>query len=210
MIFTSVGKSATFHHDASAEIWRRLFHKEVVMPASSVAAIPAAASAVAQAHFAARLSLETDCADVHEALLNGSCRLRAPRCARAQSLCPQPRAGRAQSSASGDHGGAHGRLARGHAVRGLLRRPALQRRRQGGVAAGAARTSGEADARRHDGLGRRGVCLRAKAPNPDRCNVIVRRLNSCDPSSGKGGGSLRPLCGRSRADPTYPQSYQQL
>jgi rhodanese-related sulfurtransferase len=70
-MFTSVGTSATFHHDASAEIWRRLFHKEVVMPASSVTAIPAAASAVAQAHFAARLSLETDCADVHEALLNG-------------------------------------------------------------------------------------------------------------------------------------------
>ena len=41
------------------------------MPASSVAAIPAAQSAVAQAHFAARLSLETDCADVHEALQNG-------------------------------------------------------------------------------------------------------------------------------------------
>ena len=39
------------------------------MPVSSVAAIPAAASTIAQAHFAARLSLETDCADVHEALL---------------------------------------------------------------------------------------------------------------------------------------------
>ncbi|MDF2970119.1 MAG: rhodanese [Microvirga sp.] len=37
------------------------------MPASSVAAVPAAASAVAQAHSAARLSLETDRADVHEA-----------------------------------------------------------------------------------------------------------------------------------------------
>ncbi|MBJ6126230.1 rhodanese-like domain-containing protein [Microvirga splendida] len=41
------------------------------MPASSVAAIPAAAPAVAQAHFAARLSLETDCADVHEASASG-------------------------------------------------------------------------------------------------------------------------------------------
>ena len=41
------------------------------MPASSVAAIPAAAPAIAQAHFAARLSLETDCADVHEAFVSG-------------------------------------------------------------------------------------------------------------------------------------------
>jgi rhodanese-related sulfurtransferase len=41
------------------------------MPASSVAAIPAAASAVAQTHFAARLSLETDCADVHDAFVSG-------------------------------------------------------------------------------------------------------------------------------------------
>ena len=41
------------------------------MPTSSVAAIPAAAPAIAQAHFAARLSLETDCADVHEAFVDG-------------------------------------------------------------------------------------------------------------------------------------------
>ena len=41
------------------------------MPASSVAAIPAATPAVAQAHFAARLSLETDCADVHDAFVSG-------------------------------------------------------------------------------------------------------------------------------------------
>ena len=41
------------------------------MPASSVAAIPAAPSDVAAAHFAARLSFETDCADVHEALSGG-------------------------------------------------------------------------------------------------------------------------------------------
>jgi rhodanese-related sulfurtransferase len=41
------------------------------MSASSVAAIPPAAPAVAQAHFAARLSLETDCADVHEAFVSG-------------------------------------------------------------------------------------------------------------------------------------------
>lgn len=41
------------------------------MPASSVAAIPAAAPAVAQAHFSARLALETDCTDVHEASASG-------------------------------------------------------------------------------------------------------------------------------------------
>ena len=41
------------------------------MPATSVAAIPAAPSDVAAAHFAARLSFETDCADVHEALSGG-------------------------------------------------------------------------------------------------------------------------------------------
>ncbi|WP_201830424.1 rhodanese-like domain-containing protein [Microvirga zambiensis] len=41
------------------------------MPASSVAAILAAPSETAAAHFAARLSFETDCADVHDALSNG-------------------------------------------------------------------------------------------------------------------------------------------
>jgi rhodanese-related sulfurtransferase len=41
------------------------------MTASSVAAITAAASADAVAHFAARLSFETDCADVHESLSSG-------------------------------------------------------------------------------------------------------------------------------------------
>ncbi|MGF9763963.1 rhodanese-like domain-containing protein [Microvirga sp. 0TCS3.31] len=41
------------------------------MPASSITAIPAAAPAVAQAHFAARLSLETDYADVREAFVGG-------------------------------------------------------------------------------------------------------------------------------------------
>jgi rhodanese-related sulfurtransferase len=71
MMFTAVGVSATFQHGASKEVWRCLFHKEIVMPSSFVAAIPAAASAVAQAHFAARLSLETDCADVHEAFSSG-------------------------------------------------------------------------------------------------------------------------------------------
>jgi rhodanese-related sulfurtransferase len=38
---------------------------------SAVAAIPAAPSAEAQAHFAKRLALETDCADVHEAFAAG-------------------------------------------------------------------------------------------------------------------------------------------
>jgi rhodanese-related sulfurtransferase len=41
------------------------------MPVSSVTAIPAAASAKAADHFARRLSVETDCADVHDAMLNG-------------------------------------------------------------------------------------------------------------------------------------------
>jgi rhodanese-related sulfurtransferase len=41
------------------------------MPASSVAAVPAAASDAAIRHFAGRLSLETDCADVHASMLNG-------------------------------------------------------------------------------------------------------------------------------------------
>jgi rhodanese-related sulfurtransferase len=38
------------------------------MPPSSVSQIPPASPAAAQTHFAARLSLETDCADVHQAL----------------------------------------------------------------------------------------------------------------------------------------------
>ena len=38
---------------------------------SAVAAVPAASSDVALGHFAALLSLETDCWDVHDALTNG-------------------------------------------------------------------------------------------------------------------------------------------
>jgi len=41
------------------------------MPASSVAAIPAAASPEAARHFASRLTFETDCADVHDSMTNG-------------------------------------------------------------------------------------------------------------------------------------------
>jgi len=41
---------------------------ESMMATSPVSQIPAAAPAAAQAHFAHRLSLETDCADVHEAM----------------------------------------------------------------------------------------------------------------------------------------------
>ncbi|WP_230531886.1 rhodanese-like domain-containing protein [Microvirga roseola] len=41
------------------------------MPASTVSAIAPAVPARAAEHFAARLSFETDCADVHEALENG-------------------------------------------------------------------------------------------------------------------------------------------
>lgn len=71
-MFTRVGKSAAFDNDGFTEFWRRLFHKEVLMPASSVAAIPAAPSSRAADHFATRLALETDCADVHDALLGGA------------------------------------------------------------------------------------------------------------------------------------------
>ena len=42
------------------------------MSPSSVASIPAAASPTAAEHFAHRLSVETDCADVHESLCGGS------------------------------------------------------------------------------------------------------------------------------------------
>lgn len=42
------------------------------MPTSPVAAIPPAAASQAADHFAHRLSLETDCADVHESLSSGT------------------------------------------------------------------------------------------------------------------------------------------
>jgi Rhodanese-like domain len=42
--------------------------QESSMASSSVTQIPPAPSEAAQAHFAHRLSLETDCADVHEAM----------------------------------------------------------------------------------------------------------------------------------------------
>jgi rhodanese-related sulfurtransferase len=46
--------------------------KEVDMGASTVSQPPPASAAEARAHFARRLSLETDCADVHEALRQGA------------------------------------------------------------------------------------------------------------------------------------------
>jgi hypothetical protein len=39
MLFTSVGGNATFHHGVCAKIGPRLFHREVLMPVSSVAVI---------------------------------------------------------------------------------------------------------------------------------------------------------------------------
>ena len=52
--------------------------------------------------------------------------------------------------------GAHGRIPEGHAVRRVLRRPALQRRQQGGDPPRAPRLSGEGDDRRRHRVARRG------------------------------------------------------
>ena len=99
------------------------------MPASSVAAIPAAPSDVAAAHFAARLSFETDCADVHEALSGGPVDfvlldVRGPK-AYAKSHVPGA-LNIPHREMTADRMAA---WPAGHPVRGLLRRPALQRRR---------------------------------------------------------------------------------
>ena len=55
---------------AERQVWGIVIMKEYAMP-STVSEIPAAEPALVAAHYAARLSFETDCWDVHHALATG-------------------------------------------------------------------------------------------------------------------------------------------
>jgi rhodanese-related sulfurtransferase len=68
MIFTVMGISAADQLPPVPRIFVPSFHGENIMAQSIVSQPPAASATVARTHFAARLSLETDCADVHEAM----------------------------------------------------------------------------------------------------------------------------------------------
>ncbi|CAA9260081.1 MAG: Rhodanese-related sulfurtransferase, partial [uncultured Acetobacteraceae bacterium] len=83
--------------------------------------------------------------------------LRAAGNAGARGLRARPSARRAQPAAPRHDGGGARGLAVRHAVRGLLRRSALQRRRPGGAAPRAARSAGEDHAGRDGGLGGGGL-----------------------------------------------------
>ncbi len=84
------------------------------------------------------------------------------------------RTGCHQPSARQDDGASHVGMARRYPLRRLLRRPALQRHRQGRSPSRQARAPGEGHDRRNDRLGRRGVFLRdqpggGRRQRKDRC-----------------------------------------
>ena len=155
------------------------------MTSSSVSQVPAASPEAARAHFANRLSLETDCADVHEATSGadgGAADFVLSRIVRgplgstpARSVPGAINLPHRQITAERMR-----RLAGRHFVRGLLRRPALQRRRPRRAAIGGTQAPGEADARRHDRLGGRGLCIRER-----RC---ARERICCRSNSREGHG----------------------
>jgi len=68
MILTLSGVRAADQHEAKRRNVGTGHKQELTMLPSLVTQIPAAASAEALDHFARRLCLETDCADVHEAM----------------------------------------------------------------------------------------------------------------------------------------------
>lgn len=105
---------------------------------SYVTEFPAAEPQEAVGHFLRRLSVETDCADVHHAVSGGE-----------QDFVllhvvgkPEHFARRAAFTLEPDHRRADESVAGGHAVCRLLCRPALQRGGQGGAEAGASGSAG--------------------------------------------------------------------
>jgi hypothetical protein len=148
------------------------FAKEVLMPASPVAAIAAASPERAAEHFAARLSFETDCADVHASLLgsaedfvlldvrgpNAYGRAHVPgalnlpwRDMTAERMSAWPRETLFVVYCAGPH---------------------LQRGRPGGPAAVGTGASGQTHAGRRHGMGRRGLRLRLRHGTWSRGSII--------------------------------------
>ncbi len=127
---------------------------------TQVTATHAAPPSEAAEHFARKLSLETDCSDVRESMKGGAPDfvLLDVRGRQAYATAHVPGA----ISLPHREITAERMMAWPHddALRRLLRRPALQRRRQGGAEARPPRPAGEGDAGRHDRLGRRGLSLR--------------------------------------------------
>src|ERR1700686_1528216 len=68
MMFTLMGMSATDQLPLVPRTLVPSLSGRNIMAPSTISQPPAASATVARAHFAARLSLETDCADVHEAM----------------------------------------------------------------------------------------------------------------------------------------------
>ena len=133
------------------------------MAASHVSAIAAAAPSEAAAHFAHKLSLETDCWDVHESLKDGPVDF--------VLLDVRGRQAYARGHVPGAISLPHADITaermmswpHDHAVRRLLRRPALQRRRPRRAAARQAGPPRQDHDRRRHRLGRRRLRLLRRA-----------------------------------------------
>ena len=179
------------------------------MPASSVAAIPAAPSDVAAAHFAARLSFETDCADVHEALSGGP----------VDFVLIDARGSKAyaKSHVPGALNIPHREMTADRLAAWpddtlfvvYCAGPHCNGADRGGAEARRARTSGQIDAWRHDRMGGRELSLRHRL-RTGFAEGRIRCVNRRWFLALKGEGSLRPLCGAGDTAPTYPRSYQQI
>jgi rhodanese-related sulfurtransferase len=118
---------------------------------TQVTAVPAAPALVAEAHFAAEFTFETDCWDVHESLSTGAdfvlLDVRSP-ALYAKGHVPgainlPPRQNRSGENCS---------MAKDHPVRHLLRRPALQWRSTRRSAPGQAGTARQDHGGRHHRL----------------------------------------------------------
>lgn len=121
---------------------------------SYVTDYPAADPETVAAHYLHKLSLETDCADVNAAIQSGEPDFVLLHVVGSDETFARRHLPGLFITPSAYHRIPHGRMARRHAVCGVLRRAALQRCRPGGSETGAARQTSEGDARRHHRLGR--------------------------------------------------------
>ncbi len=122
---------------------------------SYVTEFPAAEPQEAVGHFLRRLSVETDCADVHHAVSSGDQDFVLLHVVgKPEHFARRHLPGALHLPLEPDHRRADESVARGHAVCRLLCRPALQRGGQGGAEAGASGSAGQDYARGHHRLGR--------------------------------------------------------
>lgn len=134
---------------------------------SAVTAIAPAPREAALEHFESSLRFETDCWDVHHALVDKGQPDFVLLCAQPDALRGRAHTGRNQSPARQNHR-IEAHVIRGqHHLRDVLRGPALQRRDARRDPFGEAGPAGESNDRRNHGLARRRLCAdgRSQCPN---------------------------------------------